>query len=495
MVFNEVLTHPGDGFTTAIELFNTSSNPVTIGNWFLSDSPSNFKKDRLLPGLQIPPYGFTLFTPSQFGLGGDGPSGFVLSADLGGTLYLSESDTDDNLSGRRAMISFGAAESGVSFGRFPTSIGADFVAQNQLSLGASNVSPKVGPVVINELMYHPVTLSGADLVENHDEEYVELFNPGSSPVPLYDPAHPTNTWRLAGGVKFTFPSNTILPGCGYLVVVDFDPISQPAALVNFLGKYGSYGTVVGPYNGHLADEGESIELYKPDAPVVSTNSDNGYVPYVLVDQVIYGNQTPWPSDANGDGMSLQRIAPALYGNEPLNWVADWPTAGRTNAPVLPPRILVQPNRQVVSPGATVTFNVTADGAPPLIYHWFWNNLEVAAGTNASFILTNVQPAVAGLFNVVVMNSAGLATSSNAELVVLTPLILSRMNFQMDGSFQFNFGGLPNQTYAIDYLTNLQSPWMELVRLVATNQAMQFLDTGATNQPCRFYRIRLIMPLP
>jgi hypothetical protein len=49
--------------------------------------------------------------------------------------------------------------------------------------------------------------------------------------------------------------------------------------------------------------------------------------WVIVDEVIYGNQTPWSAEANGGGLSLQRVFWAGNGNNPSSWYATAPTAG------------------------------------------------------------------------------------------------------------------------------------------------------------------------
>jgi hypothetical protein len=40
---------------------------------------------------------------------------------------------------------------------------------------------------------------------------------------------------------------------------------------------------------------------------------------MIVDEVIYGNQDPWPSGALGSGYALHRLAAGVSGNEPGNW--------------------------------------------------------------------------------------------------------------------------------------------------------------------------------
>jgi hypothetical protein len=51
--------------------------------------------------------------------------------------------------------------------------------------------------------------------------------------------------------------------------------------------------------------------------------------------VNYLDAAPWPSSADGGGDSLQRKNPAEYGNDPVNWTAEAPTAGRANTVTTP----------------------------------------------------------------------------------------------------------------------------------------------------------------
>jgi hypothetical protein len=92
----------------------------------------------------------------------------------------------------------------------------------------------------------------------------------------------------------------------------------------------------------------------------------------------------------------------------------------------PPMITVQPASQSVAVGTNAGFSVIATGTPPLSYQWLFGTAPITDATNASLILTNVQPADAGSFTVVVTNSAGSATSAVAVLtVVLPPLITAQ----------------------------------------------------------------------
>src|SRR5439155_7697006 len=133
-------------------------------------------------------------------------------------------------------------------------------------------------------------------------------------------------WRINGGVGFTFPTNTTLSAGGRLVLVNFDPADAPL-LDNFRARYSlsdSAVAIFGPYTGKLGNRSDRIALEKPQYP------DLPGEPYswVIVDEVIYGNQSPWPIAANGSGSSLERTDIGGSGNNPLNWKAAAPTPGR-----------------------------------------------------------------------------------------------------------------------------------------------------------------------
>src|SRR5439155_343266 len=75
---------------------------------------------------------------------------------------------------------------------------------------------------IHELMYTPPP-SG--------DEFVELLNITISPVQLFDPANPANTWKFTKGITFSFPQGLTLPAGSYLLLVAIDPAT-------FRSKYG-----------------------------------------------------------------------------------------------------------------------------------------------------------------------------------------------------------------------------------------------------------------
>lgn len=154
-------------------------------------------------------------------------------------------------------------------------------------LGAANAAPKVGPVVISKIMYHPQS----------GDEFIELQNLSDAPVPLYDPAQPFNTWQINGPV-YQFPAGVTIPAHGKLLVSAVSPIT-----VCLTQEVATGLQVVGPYGLALSDNGQSLSLAKP-SPVTA----NHRLAYITIDTVEYADLPPWPFEPDGTGPLLQRSA-------------------------------------------------------------------------------------------------------------------------------------------------------------------------------------------
>ena len=84
-----------------------------------------------------------------------------------------------------------------------------------------------------------------------------------------------------------------------------------------------------------------------------------------------------------------------------------------------PVIMAQPSSQSVVLGGNVSLSVTATSTVPISYQWNFNNTPLSNATNSTLVLTSVQTNQAGIYSVVLVNSYGTTTSSNATLTVLT----------------------------------------------------------------------------
>ncbi len=413
IVINEIMTHPTAGLDF-IELFNPTASPVDLTGWYLSDDARFPMKYRIPDDTWIEGGAFVVFDETEFNPAPGIDPSFSLSS-AGEEVHLFSGNAGGELTGYDHGFEFGAALPDVSFGRYVNRAGEEkFPAQLGPTPREANAGPRIGPVVISEIMYRPPDLLTGD---NSRDEFVELLNISSAPVALFDPLTPTNTWRLAGGVDYDFPTNRTLAPGEYLLLVNFDPLLEPTVLTAFRAQYGVAFNVqiFGSYAGKLDNSGETVSLKLP------TRLVTGEVVYAVVDQVAYRDSDPWPSGADGYGLSLQRLDPAAYGDDPLNWAASIPTAASPT--VLAgdsPIITGQPPSQVTPNGDDVELAVTATGSPPLRYQWRANGDTLPGETNSALHLHNVQQSQAGDYRVLVYNYAGSILSAPAILTVLRP---------------------------------------------------------------------------
>ena len=82
-----------------------------------------------------------------------------------------------------------------------------------------------------------------------------------------------------------------------------------------------------------------------------------------------------------------------------------------------PCITAQPQGLTTNATADVTLSVSAVGSEPLSYQWQKNGINLAAGTNATLLLSSVTTNHSGSYAVVVTNLYGSATSDAAVLTV------------------------------------------------------------------------------
>ncbi|MBN2508146.1 MAG: immunoglobulin domain-containing protein [Verrucomicrobia bacterium] len=86
----------------------------------------------------------------------------------------------------------------------------------------------------------------------------------------------------------------------------------------------------------------------------------------------------------------------------------------------PPRITAHPESQTNAIGADVMLTVRAVGTPPLRYQWKHNGIPVPGATESMLVLSNAQPADAGLYGVRVSDVFGAVASETAQLTLLEP---------------------------------------------------------------------------
>jgi hypothetical protein len=149
-----------------------------------------------------------------------------------------------------------------------------------------------------------------------------------------------------------------------------------------------------------------------------------------------------------------------------------------------PAITTQPSSHTVAVGSTAALSVKADSAPPPAYQWMFDGSAV--GLNSSALnITNFQATNQGTYSVVVSNSLGAVTSSNALLLLNAPLRLEAPSLA-GGTFQIQLIGVAGSNYVLQASSNLMN-WIPLLTNNATNGFLILADTNAGSLNQRFYR--------
>ena len=387
VLVNDVLAHTDPPYQDGIELYNAGDAPADVGGWLLTDDRSVPRKYRIPTGTVVAASGYLLLQADAFGTNSSPDALVPFSLDSeGDEAWLFSADAATNLTGYTSGHSFGASPNPVAFGRHVNSIEDEFfVLQSSNTPGATNAPPRVGPVVISEIQYQP-PYAGTNELDRW--EYIELYNPGGDAQWLCDPLFPTNTWHLRNAVDFDFPAGASLAAGARGLVVGFDPAADTNHAQAFRAAFGiaTNVTLWGPWSGKLADEGETIELKRPDSP--NTNE----VPYYLVETVHYRSSAPWPAEAAGGGRSLHRLDAAAFADEPMNWCALPPSPGAAGDPELDSDADGDPDwlEQLTGSGAanassTFTLHIAGtNGAGPVWLSWPTSSgkvFRVEAATN------------------------------------------------------------------------------------------------------------------
>lgn len=457
VVINEVLAHTDPPFEDAIELFNPSEQPIDLSGWFLTDTPDEPARFEIPPGTVIGPRGFRVFYEIQFNTN-NLRTPFSLSSVYGDETLLVKPDAAGNPEQFVDHVTFGPSLNGVPFGRWPDggtvwtrlqhqTLGTTLQRTDPGSLlelfrmgqGAPNAPPLVGPVVITAIMYHPPP---------EWDEFLELRNLSSDPVPLFDPLNPENTWQFVNGIQFAFPPDVTLAPGERILVCGVDP-----ALLRRPPGWPADTRVFGPWTGSLDNAGELIELAQPDAP--ETRPPNiGYVPYPVVEDVRYDNQSPWPESADGQGAWLVRVDPTAYGSDPANWRASDADAGQdTDGDGMPD---AWERIHGLDPAWAGDAGLDADGDG-------WVNLqEYLAGTDPN------DPA--------------------------SRLRIDSLEVTLEGQVRLRFHASADRAYVVEASPSVTAPdWQTVTAIPAGEARMAEVTEPANGSGHRFYRLRLTSP--
>jgi autotransporter-associated beta strand protein len=213
-------------------------------------------------------------------------------------------------------------------------------------------------------------------------------------------------------------------------ITGFDPAAFNVNAAAFSNALGNAAFVI-----ELANGGNDLVLHLLQKPIITAQPASQIVTQgddVLLSVVASGaaplNYT-WRKDgvvlpsATASTLALDDILPSQAGGYDVI-VAN--AAGSVTSTVATvtvrhaPIIAAHPQNTAACPGGTATFNVSASGVPAVAYQWRFGGTDLLNQTNATLVITNVQTANAGNYDVVVTNELGSATSNPAALTVNSP---------------------------------------------------------------------------
>jgi hypothetical protein len=231
----------------------------------------------------------------------------------------------------------------------------------------------------------------------------------------------------------------------------------------------------------------TISLYLNGVLVATNNMGGGNLTQVMATHGYFGASLFNDPDLQGAINEVRIWSGALGTNAIMrNYLAG------PDVVIVPPRIISQPQSQVVMAASNVTFTVAASGTAPLAYQWLFQGTNLPGATGTNLTLSGVLPVEAGPYSVSVTNLGGSITSAVAILAVTVPRpVVSRFSITGGPTFQLSGTGVVGQAYVLQSATNLTPTinWVSLAtNTVGAGGMFQFFDPQVTNYPQRFYRV-------
>ncbi|HUQ34402.1 MAG TPA: lamin tail domain-containing protein, partial [Pyrinomonadaceae bacterium] len=314
----------------------------------------------------------------------------------------------------------------------------------QLPLIPSIVAEAASSTIVISQVYGGGGSTSTSPVPAYKNDYIELFNRGTSSVSLVG-------WSVqyaaTGGSSWAVTplSGSIAPGQYYLVQEGTAtgatgatlPTANASGTISMAAGAGKVALV----NSTTALVGAGSGSTLPPAPIGGS----------IIDYVGYGSGTSSYEGAGPTGSNLSTILAAFRASggckdddsNSADFATGTPSARNASSPLnicntaVAPSITTQPQSQTITSGQTATLNVTASGTAPLTYQWYQGtapDTSTPVGTNSTSYTT---PALSNTTNywVRVSNSTGTANSNTATITV---------NALNPGALQFN-----SATYSVN----------------------------------------------
>jgi hypothetical protein len=304
VVINEIMFNPLSGYSEWVELYNTTTDTVSLSGWCISDVLTTSTEDTIKNSSAfIPPLDYFVISrdtlPLQgieernhivckFGTLNNAADGVVIKDSRGAVidsvLYNADWNTRAGKSLERISASAASNDSLNWLFSYDTRGGTPGKKNSVESIQ----SGAPGALAVNEIMYEP---------GSGNAEFVELYNNSADAILL-------NAWKLTTAGKNNYyitDSVVTLPPKTYFVVC-----SDSVLLV----KYPSLQN----YNYKCILQSSSLGLLNSNSTVVLKDAYKS-----IVDSVYYKSAWHNPNFTNTKDRSLERINPLISSNDARNW--------------------------------------------------------------------------------------------------------------------------------------------------------------------------------
>lgn len=242
---------------------------------------------------------------------------------------------------------------------------------NNLLITSSCGDVSIPPLVISEIMYHPV--ESATYPDNDDMEYLEITNNGDIPVD---------------------PEGIFFPGTGFVYEFPTGTTIEPHSSIILAGNYSVFRSLYGfaPYGEftrNLSDKSENLVMCDPFGNVI--------------DNVCYQDTIPWP-DADGNGYYLKLTDPDLDNNDPASWVASMDVLTSTG------RIVENNDLKIYPNPATDVLNIESrDIMKVVIIQDIYGRKHAFAEPHSDNCIININDLPSGIYIISVETAGGSAS--------------------------------------------------------------------------------------
>ena len=421
--------------------------------------------------------------PVHCGLGGGHSTWFVYQAETNGTMRV---DTEGSSFDTVLAVYIGPGDSystltNIACDNNSGSNGLTSVVLFQATQGMTyyiavdGVGNSVGTVKLHINLGQPVSIAAQPASQNVPSGSSVTFSAAANGLTNY-----TYQWRFGGtnlaGATSTNFTRTNVPAAlaGSYDLVVRNPINSVTSSVAALTVYSSTLNISSQPQSQSLNAGATVNFSV-------TASGAGVLRYQW--RFNGGNI----SGATNSGLALLNVQAAQAGNYSVN-VTDNNGSLLSAAAALTissaPVITLQPVSRTFGTGEVATLTAAASGTPTPGYQWLFNDAPLAGQTTGTLLINNFGAANEGVYTLRATNTAGVAVSAGAELLLNAPLRLMNSSWS-NGVFSARLAGAVSTNYFVQCSTNATT-WTT----VATNNSLtglSFFTSPNTNSGCWFFR--------